>query len=138
MTSSTFKSKYLSAEHLLDLVYTDLCGPIRTKSIVGDQYFMIFTNDCSRMMRVTFLKDKIEAFSKFKAFRALAEKKSGKKIKCLRTDQGGEFTLEEFTRYCEDNRIKRQIFAPRTPQQNGIAERNNWLVVEVARTMLIQ
>lgn len=43
------------------------------------------------MMSVTFLKDKCEAFGKFKAFRALLEKESGQKIKCLRTDQGGEF-----------------------------------------------
>ncbi|GLJ06695.1 hypothetical protein SUGI_0045450 [Cryptomeria japonica] len=106
MTSSTFKRKSFSVEHLLDLVHTDLCGPIRTKSIQGDKYFMIFTDDWSRMMWVTFLKDKIEAFCKFKAFRALAKKESGKKIKCLRIDQGGEFTFEEFTRYCEENGIK--------------------------------
>ncbi|GLJ46681.1 hypothetical protein SUGI_0983980 [Cryptomeria japonica] len=90
------------------------------------------------MMWVTFLKDKTEAFSKFKAFKALAKKETGKKIKCLRTDQGGEFTLEEFTRYCEDNGIKRQLSAPRIPQQNGIAKRNNESIVEAARTMLIQ
>lgn len=94
MTSSTFKRKSFSAEHLLDLVHTELCGPIRTKHIQGDRYFMIFTDDCSRMMWVTFLKDKIEAFSKFKAFGALSEKESGKKIKCPRTDHGGEFTSE--------------------------------------------
>lgn len=92
MTSSTFKSNSFSMEHLLDLVHTDLYGPIRTKSIQGDRYFMIFTDDFSRMMWVTLLKDKTKAFSKFKVFRALAEKESGKKIKCLRTDQGGEFT----------------------------------------------
>lgn len=103
MASSTFKRKSFSVEHLLDLVHADLCGPIRTKSIQGDRYFMIFTDDCSRMMQVTFLKDKMKAFRKFKAFKALAETESGKKIKCLRTDQGGEFTSEEFTRYCEEN-----------------------------------
>lgn len=106
MTSSTFKRKYFSIEYLLDLVHTDLCGPIRTKNIQGDRYFMIFTNDFSRMMCVTFLKDKTEAFGKFEVFRVLAEKESNKKIKCLRTDQSGEFTYEEFTRYCEENGIK--------------------------------
>lgn len=105
MTSSTFKRKSFSVEHLLDLVHIDLCGPIRTRSIQGDRYFMIFTDDCSRMMWVSFLKDKNEFFGKFKAFRALVEKESGKKIKCLRTDQGGEFTYEEFT-YYDENGIK--------------------------------
>lgn len=99
---------------------------------------MIFTDDCSRMMWVTFLKDKTKVFNKFKAFRALVENESGRKLKCLRTDQGGEFASEEFTRYYESNGLKRQLFAPRTPQQNGIAKRNNQSVVEYARTMLIQ
>lgn len=138
MTSSTFKSNSFSAQYLLDLVHTDLCGPIRTRRIQGDRYFIIFTDDCSRMMWVTFLKDKNEAFGKFKAFRALAKKETGKKIKCLRTDQGSEFTSVEFAKYCDDNGIKWQLSAPRTPQQNGTAERNNRSVVEDAMTMLIQ
>lgn len=107
MTSSNFKRKSFLAKHLLDLVHTDLCGPIRTKIIQGDRYFMILTDDFSRMMWVTFLKDKSKDFGKFKVLRALAEKESGKKIKCLRTDQCGEFTYEEFTRYCEENGMKR-------------------------------
>lgn len=86
MTSLAFKGKYFSAEHLLNLVHTDLCGPIRTMSIQGDWYFMILTDDCSRMMWVTLLKHKTKAFSKFKAFRSLVEKESGRKLKCLRTN----------------------------------------------------
>lgn len=66
------------------------------------------------------------------------EKESGKRIKCLRTDQGGEFTSSEFNKYCEEFGIKRQLSTPQTPQQNGLAERNNRTVVEATRTMLIQ
>ena len=137
MSSSTFKGKSFTAANLLDLVHTDLCGPMKTRSVQSDRYFMILTDDCSTMMWVTFLKDKSEAFVKFKAFRALVEKESGKRIKCLRTDQGGEFTSSEFNKYCEEFGIKRQLSAPWTPQQNGLAERNNRIVVEAARTMLI-
>lgn len=90
------------------------------------------------MMWVTFLKEKSEASKKFKIFKALVEKKTDKNLKCLRSDPGGEFTSDEFTRYCEGYGIKRQMSAPRTPQQNGIAERRNKTIVEVARTMLIQ
>lgn len=115
MTSSTFKRNSFSTKHLVDLVHIDLCGQIRTRSIQDDRYFMIFTDDCSRMMWVTFLKDKIEAFGKFKAFRALVEKESSKRIKCLRIDLGGEFTFVEFTKYCDENGIKQQLYAPRTP-----------------------
>lgn len=138
MSSSTFKGKPFTIENLLDLVHTDLCGPMKTRSVKGDRYFMILTDDCSRMMWVTFLKDKSKDFGKFKAFRASVEKESGKRIKCLRTDQGGEFTSGEFNKYYEEHGIKRQLSAPQTPQQNGLAERNNQTVVEAARTMLIQ
>ncbi|GLJ33801.1 hypothetical protein SUGI_0679410 [Cryptomeria japonica] len=107
MSSSTFKGKSFTANNLLDLVHTDLYGPMKTRSVQVDRYFMILTDDCSRMMWVTFLKDKSEAFGKFKAFRALVEKESGKRIKCIRTDQGGEFTSGEFNKYCEEFGIKR-------------------------------
>lgn len=81
MTTSTFRRKSFLAKNLLDLVHTGLCGPMRTRSIQGDWYFMIFTDDYSRMMWVTLLKDKTEAFRKFKAFRALVENQSRRKLK---------------------------------------------------------
>lgn len=115
MSSSTFKGKSFTADNLLDLVHTDLCGPLKTRSVQRDRYLMILTDDCLRMMWVTFLKDKSEAFGKFKAFRALVERESGKRIKCLRIYQGGEFTSGEFNKYCEENGIKRQLSAPQTP-----------------------
>ena len=60
------------------------------------------------------------------------------KIKCLRSYKGGEFTSNEFNIFCEENGIKRQLSAPRTPEQNNIAERRNRLVIEVARAMLVE
>lgn len=71
MTTSSFKRKSFSSENILDLVHTDLCGPMRTRSFQGDKYFMIFTDDQSRMMWVTFFMEKSDAFNKFKAFKAL-------------------------------------------------------------------
>ncbi|KAB7523685.1 DDE-type integrase/transposase/recombinase, partial [Flagellimonas olearia] len=60
------------------------------------------------------------------------------RIKILRSDRGGEFTSEEFTKYCEHHGIQRQYSAPRTPQQNGVVERKNRTVQEMARTMLTE
>ena len=57
-------------------------------------------------------------------------------IKYLRSDNGGEFTSNEFNDYCHEHGIKRQFSAARTPQQNGVAERKNRTVLEMARTML--
>ncbi|GAU49327.1 hypothetical protein TSUD_136420 [Trifolium subterraneum] len=67
---------------------------------------------------------------------ALVEKESGRVIKAIRSDRGGEFTSNEFLKYCEDNGIRRQLMVPRSPQQNGVAERKNRTILEMARSML--
>jgi transposase InsO family protein len=88
------------------------------------------------MTWVCFLKEKSEAFEKFKAFKELAENETDLKIKCLRSDNGGEFTSNKFNEFCETHGIKRHFSAPRTPQQNGVVERKNRIVQEAIRTML--
>ena len=66
----------------------------------------------------------------------MVENESDMKIKCLRSDKGGEFTLDECVHYCEKHGIKRKYVASRTPQQNGVVERKNQTVKEMERTML--
>ena len=75
--------------HSLEIIHTDLCGPTRTKILQGDRYFMFLIDDYTRMTWVAFLKEKSEAFEKFKIFKAMAENESNMKIKCLRSDNGG-------------------------------------------------
>ena len=75
-------------------------------------------------------------FENFKKFKALVEKESGCYIKCLRTDRGGEFLLDEFSDFCDENGIRRELTAPYSPEQNGVAERKNRIVVKMARCML--
>ena len=133
---TSFKSKEYSASKPLELIHTDLCGPTRTKSLQGESYFMLFIDDFSRMTWVYFLKEKYEAFRKFKVFKNLVENEKEEKIKCLRSDNGGEFTSNEFDLFYEENGIKRQFSATGTPQQNGMAERKNRTVHEAVRTML--
>jgi len=82
------------------------------------------------------LKEKSEVFENFKKFKAHVEKESGLVIKAMRSDRGGEFTSNEFQKYCEDNGIRRQLTVPRTPQQNGVAERKNRTILEMAMSML--
>ena len=90
------------------------------------------------MKWVAFLKEKSEAFEKFKIFNNSVKNKSSVKIKCLRSNRGGEFTSREFNIFCEENGIKRQLSSPRTPEQNGIAKRRNKSVVEETRAMLFE
>ncbi|TYK18672.1 Retrovirus-related Pol polyprotein from transposon TNT 1-94 [Cucumis melo var. makuwa] len=72
----------------------------------------------------------------FKRFKALVEKESGYYIKALRSDRGGEFTSNEFKTFCAENGIRRPMTVPFTPQQNGVVERKNRTILNMARSML--
>jgi transposase InsO family protein len=66
----------------------------------------------------------------------LVEKLSERKIKILRSDNGGEYTSNEFGIFCIDFEIKRELTTPYNPQKNGVAERNNGTIMEVVKTMI--
>lgn len=88
---------------------------------------MLLIDDYSRMMWATFLREKFESVEKFKIFMAMVETKTGLKIKCLRSDRGGEFTSGEFNSFCEEHGIKRQLSAadPSTKWSCGKEEQNS-------------
>lgn len=81
------------------------------------------------------MKHKDKAFEKFKSFKALVENELDYRIKCLRSDRGGEFTSNEFFDFCEEHGIRREFSTART-QQNGVVERMNKTVHQMARAML--
>ena len=83
-----------------------------------------------------FMKNKDEVFSKFKEFKALIKNHTEKKTKTFRSDNGGEFTSNEFKDLCKYLRIKRDLTTPYNPQHNGVAERKNRTIMEAARAML--
>jgi transposase InsO family protein len=89
------------------------------------------------MTAVCFLKNKSEAFENFKIYKEMVENEMDSRIKCLRLDNGGEFTAKEFMDYCNNHGIKWQFSVARTPQQNGVVERKNRIVQEMARTMIM-
>ena len=90
------------------------------------------------MMTMMYLKEKLEAFQKLKWYLARVEKETGKKLKCIRLDKGGEFISNQFNEFCIERGIKRQLSATGTPQQNGIAERGNRSIMDCARTLMIE
>ncbi|MCI44253.1 retrovirus-related pol polyprotein from transposon tnt 1-94, partial [Trifolium medium] len=90
----------------LELVHSDICGPINPTSNGGSRYFMTFTDDFSRKTWIYIMKEKSAAFANFKTFKALVEKESGCSILCLRSDRGGEYTSNEFNEYCSAEGIK--------------------------------
>ena len=120
----------------LEIVHFDICGPMQTSSIGGYKYFLTFIDDYSRKTWVYFLKNKSDAFSYFQQLEALMENQSGHRIKILRTDRGGEYVSNEFLNFCKTHGIQKKFTAWYTPQQNGIAERKNRTIMEMARSML--
>ena len=134
------KQKFKTGKHtskgILDYIHSDVWGPSPTTSYGGSSYFVSFIDDFSRKVWVYMLKKKFDVFTIFKQFRALVENITGRTIKCLRTDNGGEFTSKEFDNYCKDVGIKRHKTTVYTPQQNGVSERMNKTLLERARSML--
>jgi len=87
-------------------------------------------------MWLTLLRSKADAPAAIITFQARVERETGKKLKVLRTDNGGEFTSVQFGEYCAGEGIQRHYSAPYTPQQNGVVERRNQMVVNTARSIL--
>ncbi|KAK4406351.1 Retrovirus-related Pol polyprotein from transposon TNT 1-94 [Sesamum angolense] len=124
------------AKAVLELIHTDVCGPMRTPSHEQNRYFILFIDDYSRMTWVYFMREKSEVFKVFKKFKNLVEKQSGRSIKVLRSDRGKEYNNSEFDTFCEEKGIEHQTTVSYNPQQNGVSERKNRTVMEMARSML--
>jgi transposase InsO family protein len=72
-----------------------------------------------------FLRKKSESFENFKMYKEMVENEIDSKIKCLRSDNGGEFNSKEFMEFCSEHGIKRKLSIAMTPQQNGVIKRKN-------------
>jgi transposase InsO family protein len=83
-----------------------------------------------------FLKFKSEVAGVFWKFKKMVENQSGCKIQAVRSDNGKEYTSAEFNMFCEEAGIEHQLTTPYTPQQNGVSERRNRYIMEMARCML--
>jgi hypothetical protein len=105
-------------------------------SLSGYVYYVFFIDDYSRKTWIYLLKKKNEVFGKFKEFKALVENLTERNIKTLRSDNGGEFTLEEFKEYCKEVGIKRELSTPYNPQQNGVAKRKNRMIMEAVKAII--
>ena len=120
----------------LQLLHSDICGPITPPTPSGNRYFLLLVDDYSRYVWICLLPTKDAAAAAIKRVQAAAECKSGKKLLVLRTDRGGEFAATDFIEYCAELGVHRQLTVPYTPQQNGVVERRNQSVVGTARSML--
>nr|GEY26753.1 putative ribonuclease H-like domain-containing protein [Tanacetum cinerariifolium] len=117
-------------------LHMDLFGPTFVRSLSKKCYCLVITDDYSRFSWVFFLATKDETSSILKTFVIGLENQLSLKVKVIRNDNGTEFKNSNLNQFYEIKGIKREFSVPRTPQQNGIAERKNMILIEAARTML--
>ncbi|GBP78467.1 Retrovirus-related Pol polyprotein from transposon TNT 1-94 [Eumeta japonica] len=132
----SFPSNGSRANGLLELVHTDVCGPIQVASIGGARYFTTFIDDFSRKVYVYIIKSKTEVLEKFIEYKNQVENELNKKIKILRCDNGLEYSNKNFADFLKKNGLLHQTSNPYTPQQNGLSERMNRTLVERAKCMM--
>lgn len=111
---------------------------MEVKSYGNARYFAIFIDDKTRYIEVVFLKSRSDILTEFKKYQLRVEKETGCKLIRLRSDNAKEYINKEFSDYLESQGIRRQLSVEYTPQQNGVAERANRTIVEMARAMLIK
>ncbi|KAI3673629.1 hypothetical protein L6452_39753 [Arctium lappa] len=134
---TSHKTKELNTiSSCLQLLHMDLFGPTNVMSIGKKSYCLVIVDDYSRFTWVYFLRTKDETSGLIKSFILRIENLTNQKVKVIRSDNGTEFKNLDLNTFCEEKGIERQYSAPRTPQQNGVAERRNRTLIEAARSLL--
>ena len=110
-----FASNTKQSEGILELVHSDVWRLAFVSARDGARYLVTFIDDFSRRVWVYLIREKSEVFVQFKAWRVEVKKEVGQPVKCLRSDNGGEYTSLEFRRYYEENGIKRYYTVKMTP-----------------------
>jgi transposase InsO family protein len=134
---STHQSKnVMTTTRPLELLHMDLFGHVAYLSIGGSKYGLVIVDDFSRFTWVFFLQDKSEAQGTLKRFLRRAQNEFELKVKKIRSDYGSEFKNLQVEEYLEEEGIKHEFSAPYTPQQNGVVETKNKMLIDMERTML--
>ena len=134
---SKFSTSSTRSKEPLELVLSDVCGKMSAVSLGGAEYFVTFIDDHTHYVWVYPLKHKDEVFDRFLKWKALVERSSWRRLKVFRTDNGGEYTSNKFEDYLKAEGVRHERTVPKTPEQNGVAERLNQTLVETTRSLLI-
>jgi hypothetical protein len=118
------------------MLHMELFGPIAYISIDGNKYDLVIVDDYSRFTWVFFLQDKSETQDVLNKFLKRAQNKFDAKVKKIRCDNDTKFKNTQVEDFLDEEGNKHEFSTPYTPQQNGVVERKNWTLIEMARTML--
>ncbi|CAI7742520.1 unnamed protein product [Closterium sp. NIES-53] len=122
----------------VELVHVDLVGPMKVKGDGGALYSMTMVDDYTRLTWSFPLAKKSDAARVIiEEWLPMVERESGKRVKAIRSDCGGEFLRAEFRSWFKRHGIKQQITTAYTPQSNCVAERANRTIIEARRTILV-
>ncbi|WVZ80726.1 hypothetical protein U9M48_028182 [Paspalum notatum var. saurae] len=119
-----------------ELLHMDIVGPARVASVGRKWYVLVVVDDFSRFSWVYFVEFKEEAFGFVRDLVLRLRNESHKATRAIRSDNGGEFRNSRFENFCRDLGLEHQFSSPYTPPQNGVVERKNRTLVEMARMML--
>ena len=120
----------------LELLHINLMGPARIQSLGGKKYILVVVDDCTRYTWVVLLKDKVKAPEKMIHLCKKLQVEKDTMIARITSDHGREFENTKLATFYNDQSTRQEFSSPKTPQQNGIVERKNRVVQEMARVML--
>jgi transposase InsO family protein len=126
----------MTIDRTLELLHMDLFCPIAYISISRSKYCLVIMDDYSRFTWVFFLQEKSQTQETLKRFLRRAQNEFGLRIKKIKSDNGIEFKNSQIEGFLEEEGIKHEFSSPYAPQQNGVLERKNRTLLDMARTML--
>ncbi|KAF5478513.1 hypothetical protein F2P56_005065 [Juglans regia] len=118
------------------LIHSDVWGPAPILVSSGVRWFVIFVDDCTRMTWLYVMKNKNEVFGIFRSFQNMIKTQFSAKLQILRSDNGSEYDNNELREYFQAHGLHHETTCSQTPQQNGVAERKNRHILEIARALL--
>lgn len=118
------------------VIHSDIWGPAKVATPNGARYFITFIDECTRMIWISLLKSKDEAYEAFKELCHTVGAQYRTQIQTLQSDNGGEYINAKMKQFCKENAIEHQTSCAKSPQQNGLAERMNRQILEIVRASL--
>jgi hypothetical protein len=137
-TRSTYSSIGLRSCEPFTMIHSDVWGPCSITSLSGFKWFVTFIDCHTHMTWIYMLRGKHEVLRCFQDFHNLVVNQFNAKIRIIRTDNGKEYVNNDFIAYLSSHGILHQTTCPNTPAQNGVAERKNRHLLEVARSLMFQ
>lgn len=132
------KDRKCRSKDVLEIVHTDVCGPITPTTYDGHRYMITFLDDYTHFSAVYLMKQKSDAFVCFRKYHSYVTNQLKKNIVTLICDNGREYCSNEMNRFCTDKGINVKFTIPYTPQLNGVAERLNRTLLERGRALILE